>query len=93
MGRTSSGADRSDAPQREAALEMMGEVRFRLRVMAGRGVATVGRVLALENGALLPLESTPRDKVELVCGDVLVARGEIVSSSGALRFRVTEVVA
>jgi len=76
-----------------AALKPFGNVPFVLRVRAAQGSTTLRQALALDVGSLLPLESTPRDMVDLVCGDVLIARGEIISIDGRLLLRVTEVVA
>jgi len=78
---------------REAAIELLGAVPFQLRVRAGSGEVTVDKALKVKVGATIQLETTPRDPVDLVCGEVVVARGEIISNNGALSFRVTEVLA
>lgn len=78
---------------REAALELMGAVQFELRVRAGTGEVTVDKALKVKVGATIQLETTTRDPVDLICGEVVVARGEIISNNGALQFRVTEVLA
>ena len=75
-----------------SALKPFGRVPFALTVRAAGGVVSVSKVISLAPDTLLPLSSTPRDAVELICCDVVIARGEIVSVQGALTFRVTEVV-
>ncbi|WP_260704891.1 FliM/FliN family flagellar motor switch protein [Edaphobacter flagellatus] len=54
---------------------------------------TLEEVLALGPGAVIELDRHVNEPVDLVVGDRIVARGEVVVASGNFALRVTEVAA
>jgi flagellar motor switch protein FliN/FliY len=70
-------------------------VPIEVRVTVGRARPTVRELLQLKRDAVLPLDRTVSDPVELYVGDRLIARGELEEmegeASGQLAVRLTEV--
>lgn len=70
-------------------------VPIEIRVTVGRARPTVRELLALKRDAILPLDRTISDPVELYVGDRLIARGELEEAEGdgggQLAVRLTEV--
>ncbi len=71
-------------------------VPLEITISVGRATPLVKDLLALEHGAILPLDRRIDDPVELFAGDRLIARGELQELDGAqagqLAVRLTEVV-
>jgi flagellar motor switch/type III secretory pathway protein FliN len=53
----------------------------------------LGKLLEIGPGAVIPLDRQVTDPVDLIIGDKVVARGEVVLVQGKFGLRVTEVVA
>lgn len=72
-----------------------GRVPIEVRVSVGRAKPTVREMLQLKRDAVLPLDRSVTDPVELFVGDRLIARGELEELDGAqagqLAVRLTEV--
>ncbi|MGM9485067.1 FliM/FliN family flagellar motor switch protein [Roseateles sp. NT4] len=82
---------RSAAPaQRLAALA---GVKTELTVIAGRAVSQVGDILALKEGAVLTLDAALNAPFDVMLGDTLIARGELVAVGDQFGIRITQVAA
>ena len=66
-----------------------------VRVSVGRATPTVGQLMELRQDAVLELDRSVNDLVELYVGEKLIARGELEELDGAragqLAVRLTEV--
>ena len=71
-------------------------VPIEIRVCVGQARPTLADLLSLERDAVLPLDRRVEDDVEVIVGDRLVARGELVElegdQAGQLAVRLTQVV-
>jgi flagellar motor switch protein FliN/FliY len=74
----------------------LSRVPVEITVSVGRAHPTVSDLLSLGRDAVLPLDRTVSDPVELFAGDRLIARGELQEMEGGpagrLAVRLTEVV-
>lgn len=77
------------APVGLGALAM---VEADLTVIIGRARRPIRELLELRPGAVIALDRTPTDPVEILANGTLVARGEMVVVDGGLGVRVTEIV-
>lgn len=81
----------SAAPaQRLAALA---GVKAELTVVAGRATSRVGDILSLKEGAVLTLDAALNAPFDVMLGDSLVARGELVAVGEQFGLRITQVAA
>jgi flagellar motor switch protein FliN/FliY len=74
-----------------APLEALGEVPLRLEVRLGETTLLIRDVLGLGPGSIVTLNKRPDDSVDLVAGERLIARGEIVVVDGELGVRIVEI--
>ena len=70
----------------------IGDVRVELRAVLGRRVLRVRDVLRLGRGALVELDRSIEDTIEIWIGTRCVARGEIEIVDGRVAVRITETV-
>jgi flagellar motor switch/type III secretory pathway protein FliN len=63
-----------------------------LRIELGRTQICRDEARKLRTGAVLPLDNTAADPVNLYAGGQLIARGEVLAIDGALGVRVVEVI-
>ncbi|MBK5934066.1 flagellar motor switch protein FliN/FliY [Rhodovulum imhoffii] len=74
----------------------LNSVPIEVTVALGRVRPLVGELLAMGEGAILPLDRGIEDPVELYIGDRLIARGELQEIDGEphgqIAVRLTEVV-
>lgn len=70
------------APEPAITCEILGSVPIRLRVVLARRRMTVASLMALREGAELTLDRRVGEPVELLIGDRLFGRGELVSLDG-----------
>ena len=63
-----------------------------LTVIIGRARRPIRELLELRPGAVIALDRTPSDPVEILANGTLVARGEMVVVDGGLGVRITEIV-
>ena len=54
-------------------------------------LVTIGEVLSIEAGAILNLAKKAASSVDLVVGDILLARGELVGDGKKMRFRIRQI--
>lgn len=84
------GASRTQAPQPK--IERVLDVPLAVTLRFGQRQLTLREVLALSTGSLVELDRQVEEPVDLVLGDRLIARGEVVIVDGNYGLRVTEVM-
>lgn len=77
-------------PLSDSRLEAVLEVDLPLVVRFGRAVMPLRAVAELSPGAVVDMGRTPDEPVELLVGERLVARGEVVIVGGNYGVRITE---
>lgn len=82
----------ADAEIDNARLQTLLDVEMDVAVEIGRTRLSLEQVLALEEGAAIPLEKAAGDPLDIYVNGRLVARGEAVIVGDLLGFRVTEIV-
>lgn len=80
---------RSAAPA--GRLAALAGVKAELTVVAGHATAKVGELLALKEGTVMTLDTTLNAPFDLMLGDQMVARGELVAVGDQFGVRITEV--
>ena len=98
-GADQNAADRADGsavvdPQQksESGLERVLDVPLTVMLRFGERRMRLQDVLALSAGSLVSLDRLVEDPVELLLGDRILARGEVLIVDGNYGLRVTEVV-
>jgi flagellar motor switch protein FliN/FliY len=79
------------APVDHAGLDLLLDVELEATLRFGCRELPLGQVLDLGPGDVVQLDRTVSDPVDLVVGDKIVARGEVVLVNGNFGLRVTEV--
>ena len=82
--------DRAE-PGAPGPVETLAEVPLRLEVRLGETTLLIRDVLSLGPGSVITLDKRPDHAVDLVAGDRLIARGEIVVVDGELGVRIVEI--
>lgn len=72
-------------------LQALAGVKTELSVVAGRTSVSVGEILGLQAGAVLTLDAELNAPFDVMLGDQVVARGELVAVGDRFGLRVTEV--
>jgi flagellar motor switch protein FliN len=80
-------------PTERAGLDLLLDVELEATLRFGCRELPLGQVLDLGPGDVVQLDRTVSDPVDLVIGDKIVARGEVVLVNGNFGLRVTEVAA
>jgi flagellar motor switch protein FliN/FliY len=80
------------APDDCRRLDFVRDIPLSLTVEVGRTKMTIGELLALGPGSLVPLAKAADEPLEIFINDRLVARGEAVIVNDRLAVRLTEVV-
>ena len=89
-------ADAASTPSRpaggpsQAAPLLMG-VKLPIRVLLGRTELCLRDIAQLGNGAVVELDCSPNDPVEIVVNDRVIALGEVVVVSGNYGVRITKI--
>jgi flagellar motor switch protein FliN/FliY len=83
-------AARPPAGLSEAAPLLMG-VKLPIRVLLGRTQLCLRDIAHLANGAVLELDCSPDDPVEIIVNDRIIAHGEVVVVSGNYGVRITKI--
>jgi flagellar motor switch protein FliN/FliY len=81
---------RSSTVSSQAAPLLMG-VKLPIRVLLGRTNLSLRDVSQLGNGAVVELDCSPDDPVEIVVNDRVIAHGEVVVVSGNYGVRITKI--
>lgn len=79
------------APAADSGRDLLLDVELEATLRFGCRELPLGEVLDLGPGDVVQLDRTVRDPVDLVVGDKIVARGEVVLVNGNFGLRVTEV--
>lgn len=74
----------------QAAPLLMG-VKLPVRVLLGRTQLPLREIAQLGNGAVVELDCSPDDPVEIVVNDRIIAHGEVVVVSGNYGVRITKI--
>jgi flagellar motor switch protein FliN len=83
-------AARPDPSLSQAAPLLMG-VKLPIRVLLGRTQLCLRDVAQLANGAVVELDCSPDDPVEIIVNDRVIAHGEVVVVSGNYGVRITKI--
>jgi flagellar motor switch protein FliN len=81
----------SSAPSSAAPL-LMG-VKLPIRVLLGRTELCLRDIAQLGNGAVVELDCSPDDPVEIIVNDRVIAHGEVVVVAGNYGVRITKIAA
>lgn len=82
-------SDKSAAPV--GRLAALSGVKADLTVVAGHASAKIGDLLALKEGAVMTLDTALNAPFDVMLGDQVVARGELVAVGDQFGVRITEV--
>jgi flagellar motor switch protein FliN/FliY len=74
----------------QAAPLLMG-VKLPIRVLLGRTQLSLRDITQLGNGAVVELDCSPDDPVEIMVNDRVIAHGEVVVVSGNYGVRITKI--
>lgn len=83
-----SGSASAAPSQRLAALA---GVKAELTVVAGHATSSVGDILALREGSVLPLDRPVNAPFDVWVGDSVIARGELVAVGDLFGLRIVQV--
>lgn len=75
-----------------ASLDMLRDVKLKVRVEVGRTKMYVQDILRLASGSVVELERLTGDPLDVYVNDRLVARGEVLVINENFAIRITEVV-
>lgn len=73
-------------------LDLLLDVQVNLSVEVGRARLPIKDLLALNEGAVVPLDREVNDPLDLMVNGTLIARGEVVENHGRFGLRLIEVV-
>ena len=82
-----------ELPASSPGLELLLDVELEASLRFGSREITLGEILDLGPGDVVQLDRQVSDPVDLLVGDKIVARGEVVLVNGNFGLRVTEVAA
>jgi flagellar motor switch protein FliN/FliY len=83
----------ASAPSLSPGLELLLDVELEASLRFGSREMPLGEILDLGPGDVVQLDRQVADPVDLIVGDKIVARGEVVLVNGNFGLRVTEVAA
>ncbi len=83
-------APRPAAGPSQAAPLLMG-VKLPIRILLGRTQLSLRDITQLGNGAVVELDCSPDDPVEIIVNDRVIAHGEVVVVSGNYGVRITKI--
>jgi flagellar motor switch protein FliN/FliY len=83
-------APRSTSGPSQAAPLLMG-VKLPIRVLLGRTQLCLRDIVQLGSGAVVELDCSPDDPVEIIVNDRVIAQGEVVVVSGNYGVRITKI--
>jgi flagellar motor switch protein FliN/FliY len=79
------------APSQDAGIELLYDIELDATLQFGSKEIRLRDVLQLGPGDVVELDRHIAEPVELVVGDRIVARGEVVVANGNFALRITEV--
>lgn len=74
------------------SLAVLRKLAVSVEVRLGATTITIGELLDLQPGSVLALDRAADEPVELLVGEQVIARGELVSVEGEMGVRITEIV-
>ncbi|GJE46446.1 hypothetical protein AEGHOMDF_5650 [Methylobacterium soli] len=89
LGAGPAGAGWSEGVRRVAVLE---DLKVDLSVVLGRSHMPLHMLLRMGRGAVIELEATESDMVEILANDHPIARGQIVVTGNRISVEVTELI-
>lgn len=78
-------------PGGEGSLRLLRKVELELAVSFGQTTMTLEQAMKLSSGAIVELNRSVSDPVELLVNDSVIARGEVVVVDGNYGVRITEI--
>ena len=84
-------AGSDQAPDREAGVGLLYDIELEATLQFGSREMPLREILELGPGDVVELDRHVSEPVDLVVGDRIVARGEVVVASGNFALRITEV--
>lgn len=93
VGAGSGGQDRAAPAALSPGLELLLDVELEASLRFGSREMPLGEILELGPGDVVELDRHVSDPVDLIVGDKIVARGEVVLVNGNFGLKVTEVAA
>ena len=88
-GEASTASRPATGPSQAAPL-LMG-VKLPIRILLGRTQLSLRDIAQLGNGAVVELDCSPDDPVEIIVNDRVIAHGEVVVVSGNYGVRITKI--
>jgi len=82
----------SDEAPNEPNLDLLLAVNLNLTLRFGQRVLPLREILDLNAGAIIELDREAQEPADLLLGDKVIARGQVVIVDGNYGLRVTEVV-
>jgi flagellar motor switch protein FliN len=79
------------APGPSQAAPLLMGVKLPIRVLLGRTELCLRDIAQLGNGAVVELDCSPNDPVEIVVNDRVIAHGEVVVVAGNYGVRITKI--
>ena len=73
-------------------MSALDNLKVKLSVVLGRNRMPVHMLLRMGRGAIIELESTDTDMVEILANDHPIARGQIVVTGTRIAIEVTEII-
>lgn len=80
------------APPTKASIDLIKDVKLKMKIELGRAKLPIGEVLGLQPGSVVELDKLTGDPLDILVNDVLVARGEVLVINENFAIRITEVV-
>ena len=74
------------------SLAVLRKLEVGVEVRLGGTTITIGELLDLQSGSVLALDRGVDEPVEMLVGEQVIARGELVSVEGEMGVRITEIV-
>jgi flagellar motor switch protein FliN len=79
------------ASNRSSAAPLLMGVKLPIRVLLGRTQLCLRDIAELGSGAVVELDCSPDDPVEIIVNDRVIAHGEVVVVSGNYGVRITKI--
>jgi len=79
-------------PTQSASLDLLGDMELDVRIDLGRAYVQRDDLLRVGQGAIVPLDKTTEEPIDIFAGGRLVARGEPLVLDGNLCVRVKEMI-
>lgn len=80
-------------PRTSQAAPLLMGVKLPIRVLLGRAQLSLREITQLGNGAVVELDCSPDDPVQILVNDRVIAHGEVVVVAGNYGVRVTKIAA